>query len=202
MASLGNKNNNICSPKKPIITCLKAMVFSRAEFWTYNGFHARANVQHPMIWHAMRCVMLQWVGSLWHATKLKGYGTIPVWCKGGNRYFGGVVVSWESQRLKKLISRKYKDSTRTNNPIFKNTKIPRGSDIMDKWSLLLQKYVWFWRFYLCVWICSKLLRFEKIPKTYFEVFYLNRSETPIVSRPMFPTQETYIFEKYNVRWCP
>ena len=45
--------------------------------------------------------------------------------------------------------------------------------------------------------CSeKLLRFEKVPRTYLGVFYLNRSETPIVFG------ETSQNQKNGVWWCP
>ena len=60
-----------------------------------------------------------------------------------------------------------------------NTKIPRGSKMMDRRSIFFHKSVWFIVICSCFGIFRKLLGFENI-KNLFLSCSLNRSETPIV----------------------
>ena len=97
-------------------------------------------------------------------------------------------TTWKSQRLRyvKLVSAKNVQISFQLRKFKKwsseNTKIPRLSNIIQKYSICVPKYCRITRIYLCLKIIHKYSRFTEIPPSVFR-FCPRRSLAPIVWDP-------------------
>ena len=74
------------------------------------------------------------------------------WSSPNTKIPRGSKTTWPSQRFKHLIARKYQDTTRQND---------------GKWSIFFQNWIWFSKLEPYFKIIHKILRFVKIPQSWF-----------------------------------